>query len=96
MRPSYGIGYQPIGDLADFVDPFGIRKIPGKIANKVDHYVNAKAQTAANLAEKHVEAGVNKAIQSAGKEALAFVAGGCIIGAVWGGLTFYRRSKSHR
>ena len=35
MSPLYGVGYEPIGDLADFIDPFGIRKIPGAVAGSV-------------------------------------------------------------
>ncbi len=96
MKPTYGVGYEPLGSLADFVDPFGIRNIPGNIKKKVDGYVDQKAQRAAALAEQHVEAGVNRAINTAQNRAIMFAAGGLLVGAVWGGVTLYRRSKERR
>ena len=30
-RPMYGIGYVPIGNLVNVLDPFGLRKVPGAI-----------------------------------------------------------------
>ena len=94
MKPMYGLGYEPLGDLADFVDPFGLRKIPGKVRQKVDNYVEGKAQRAATLAEQHVEAGARRAVGDAGKTALAVAAGGALTGVVVAGIYFYRRAKA--
>ncbi len=91
MKPVYGVGYEPIGDLVDFIDPFGLRKIPGKIKTKVDNYVESKAERAANLAESHVEAGVRKAVGDAGKTAMVFAAGGILAGLVAAGIYAYRK-----
>jgi hypothetical protein len=96
MNPPilYGVGYEPLGSLADFIDPFGIRKIPGEIKSKVDHYIDSKADHAASVAEKRVEQGVRKAIDDSGRSALAFVAGGLLAGAIAGGIYMYRRSHA--
>ncbi len=96
MKPIvYGLGYEPIGSLADFVDPFGIRKIPGNVKQKVDNYVENKAQRAANLAESHVEAGVRRAVNDATKNAIAFGVGGALVAAVAAGIFFYTRGGRH-
>ena len=94
-RPIYGLGYEPIGALVDFVDPLGIRKIPGTLGKRIDHYVDEKAGRAAAVAEQRVEAGVRRAVGEAGKSAATFVAGGLLIGAIVGAVYFYR-SKDHR
>jgi hypothetical protein len=94
--PIYGIGYEPIGDLADFVDPLGLRKIPGKINKRIDRFVDEKAGRAARLAEQRVEAGVRRAINESGKSAVTFVAGGLLVGAIVGAVYFYQRRAGHR
>jgi hypothetical protein len=91
----YGVGYEPLGDLADFIDPFGLRKIPGNIKKKVDGYVESKAQRAASLAESHVEAGVRRAVSDAGKTAMIFGAGGILAGLVGLGVYTYRKHGKH-
>ncbi len=93
MKPMYGLGYEPLGSFADFVDPFGIRKIPGNIKNSVDHYVDSKAEHAANLAEAHVEAGVRRAVGDAGRTAMIFAAGGILAGLVAAGISSYRKRR---
>lgn len=87
-HPLYGIGYQPLEGLSDYLDPFGIRK-------RVDNYVEQKAQRAATLAEQRVEAGVRRAVGAAEKSALMFVGGGLLVGLIAGGIHFYRRSQGH-
>jgi len=87
--PLYGLGYEPLGDVIDFlVPPVGIARAIGR---KVDHYVNDKAQTAATLAEHRVEAGVKRAVGEAGKHAATFVIGGLVVGALVGAIYLYRR-----
>ena len=93
MKPSYGMGYEPIGSLADFVDPFGIRKIPGKVKDSVDHYVDSKAEHAAQLAETHVEAGVRRAVNDASKTAMIFAAGSLLAGLVATGIYVYKKRR---
>ena len=85
-RPIYGIGYQHLEGLSDYLDPFGIRK-------KVDNYVEQKAQRAANLAEQRVEAGVRRAVGDAEKSALMFVGGGLLVGLIAAGVHIYGRSR---
>jgi hypothetical protein len=92
----YGLGYEPIGDLANFIDPLGLRKIPGKIGQKIDHFVDQKAGRAAAIAEQRVEAGVRRAVGEAGKTAVTFLAGGVIVGAIVGAVYFYRKRSEHR
>jgi hypothetical protein len=88
MKPIYGVGYEPLGDLADFVDPFGIRKITGKISDKVDHWVDARAGKAAAVAEQRVEAGVKRAIGDSAKTALV-LGGGAVLAALLAGGVYW-------
>jgi hypothetical protein len=51
-RPLYGLGYEPIGDLLDFVPPVAVARAVGR---KIDRYVDRKAGQAAAMAEQRVE-----------------------------------------
>ena len=102
MRNMYGTGYEPIGDLndvgdlVDFIDPLGIRKIPGKVKDKVDGYIEQKTQRAAQVASARVEKGVRRAMGDASHAAMAFAAGGVLVGAIAGGAYWYQRSKAKK
>ncbi len=93
--PDFGDAYD-VGDEADvgdfevmdLVDPFGIRNIPGKVKAKVDGYVESKAQRAATLAGQRVEAGVNRAVSTAGTNAALFAAGGVLAGTLVAGTIY--------
>lgn len=73
-RMMYGVGYAPIGDLGDdlegfelldLVDPLGIRKVPAKVGQKVDSFIDKKAARAATVASTKVEAGVRRVMNDA-------------------------------
>lgn len=89
MNGFYGVGYEPIGDLADFFDPFGIRKVPEKVKAKVDNYVESKSRRAASLVEK----GVRHAVDDAKSQALLI--GGLVVGAsaLAGGVYYFTHKK---
>ena len=98
--PDFGDAYD-VGDEADvgdfevmdLVDPLGMRNIPGKVKAKVDGYVESKAQRAATLAGQRVEAGVNRAVNTAGTNAALFAAGGVLAGTLVAG-TIYLAKRS--
>ncbi len=94
--PLYGIGYEPLGDLADFIDPFGLRKIPAKVDAKINKYVDEKATRAAGIAQKRVEAGVKNAMNDTARGVGTFIAGGLLVGAVAGGVYVYRRNAAKK
>ncbi len=78
VRPMYGIGYQPMGDLLDLVDPFGIRKVPGKVKSALDRDVEAKTQRAASVTGARVKDGVHQAVDGAERKAVVFLMGGLV------------------
>ena len=87
-RPLYGVGYTPMGDLVDVLDPFGVRKIPGAIKQKVGQAIEARTQHAGDVAGAKVEAGVRRAMADAEKKAITFV--GAAVGTVAvGGLVWW-------
>jgi hypothetical protein len=88
-RPMYGIGYAPIGDLADALDPFGLRKVPGAIKQRVDSAIEARTQHAANVAGAKVEAGVRRAMSDAEQKAITFAIGAAAGAVVVGGLVWF-------
>lgn len=94
--PIDGLGDEPMGDLVDFIDPLGIRKIPGKVKAKVDGFIESKTQRAAQIASQRVEQGVRRAMSDAGSTAMAFAGGGLLVGAVAGGVFIYRRSQARK
>ena len=94
--PLYGLGYEPIGDLADFIDPFGIRKIPSKIDQKINSYVDEKATRAAGIAQKRVETGVKNAMNDTARGVGTFIAGGLLVGALAGGVYVYRQHAAKK
>lgn len=85
---------EDVGDFVDFIDPLGIRKIPGKIEKKIDNYVEAKSQRAANLASQRVEQGVKKAMGDSAKTALMVAAGGVLVGGTVAAVMTYRSKKA--
>lgn len=109
---SYGVGYTPIGTpeeleeleelegVIDIIDPFGLRHIPGqikdKVTKKVDGYIEQKTQRAASVASARVEQGVKRAMNDASSSAMAFAAGGILVGTVAGGVYFYKRSVDRK
>ena len=88
VRPMYGIGYAPIGDLVDVIDPFGLRKVPGAIKQRVDNAIEARTQHAANVAGSKVEAGVRRAMSDAEHKAITFAVGAAAGAVVVGGLVW--------
>ena len=88
VRPMYGIGYAPMGDLVDLVDPLRLRKVPGAVTQRVDRAIEARTQHAANLAGARVEAGVRRAMSDVEQNA-AFVAVGVAAVGVVGGLAWF-------
>ncbi len=103
-RNLYGSSYAPlgdlhdedVGDLVDFIDPLGMRKIPEKIKAKVDGYIETKTQRAAQVASQRVEQGVRRAMNDASSSAMAFAAGGVLVGVVAGGAYWYQRSQAKK
>jgi hypothetical protein len=88
-RPMYGIGYAPIGDLVDVLDPFGLRNIPGEIKHRVDGAIEARTQHAGDVAGAKVEAGVRRAMADAEHKAITFAISAAAGVVVVGGLVWW-------
>lgn len=92
--PIYGLGYEPIGDLVDWLPPVALAKYVGR---KVDSYVDEKAAKAGTragtAAAQHVETTVKKAVTNTAHTVGWVLAGGALFGAVAGGIYLYRRSR---
>ena len=89
VRPMYGIGYAPIGDLVDLVDPFGLRKVPGAIKQSVDNAIESRTQHAGDVAGAKVEAGVRRAMSYAEHKAITFAVAAAAGAVVVGGLVWF-------
>ena len=88
-RPLYGIGYAPIGDLVDVLDPFGLRNVPGAIKQRVDTAIEARTQHAGDVAGAKVEAGVRRAMADAEHKAITFAVAAAAGAVVVGGLVWF-------
>jgi hypothetical protein len=89
VRPLYGIGYAPIGDLVDMVDPFGLRKVPGAIKQRVDNAIEVRTQHAGDVAGAKVEAGVRRAMADAERKAITVAISAATGAVLVGGLVWF-------
>ena len=105
MRVQCAPGFDPLGDLIDVIDPFGIHKLPGEILSapaalgrKVDATEN-KAAVALSQAGSGAAARIDHAVTSAASNAkdvaITFAVCGVLATAIAGGVYAYAVHARH-